>query len=92
MPFVAAFPHQRQEAFFEGHRRGFEALGGVPRWAQYDNTKSAVKKILPSYDREENPAFLALRTHYVFEADFCTPRRPHENGLVENLVGFVRRN
>lgn len=30
MPFVIACPHQRQEAFFEGLRRAFEALGGVP--------------------------------------------------------------
>jgi len=30
LPFVMAFPHQRQEAFFEGHVAAFTWLGGVP--------------------------------------------------------------
>jgi transposase len=92
MPFVIAFRHQRQEAFFEGHRCALETLGGVTRRAIYDNTKITVKKILEGYNQEENPAFLAFRTHYLLEADYCTPHRAHEKGLVENLVGFARRN
>jgi len=41
-PFVTAFPNQKEEAFLEGHRCGFEFFGGVPRRAIYDNTKNAL--------------------------------------------------
>ncbi|MBO8129874.1 MAG: IS21 family transposase [Peptococcaceae bacterium] len=92
MPFVMAYVHQRQEAFHDAHHWAFEHLGGIPLRLIYDNTKVAVKKILPGPDREEQASFLALRTPYVFEADFCNPSRPHEKGIVENLVGFARRN
>jgi len=33
--FVVAFPHERSEAFYEGHRRAFEFFGGVPSDAYY---------------------------------------------------------
>ncbi|NLW55205.1 MAG: hypothetical protein GX050_01055 [Firmicutes bacterium] len=36
--------------------------------------------------------FRALRAHYAFQADFCNPGEVHEKGLVENLVGYIRRN
>ena len=39
--FVAAFPFQKQEAFFEGHIRAFHFFGGVPRRITYDNLKTA---------------------------------------------------
>lgn len=35
--FVMAFPHQRQEAFFEGHVHAFDWFGGVPLTITYDN-------------------------------------------------------
>ncbi len=92
MPFVRAFPHQRQEAFFEGHRQGFEFLGGVPQRLTYDNLKPAVKRILEGHIREEQESFKSLRAHYLFESHFCTPAHGNEKGQVESLVGYVRRN
>jgi transposase len=91
-PFVMAFPNQREEAFLEGHRRGFEFFGGVPRRAIYDNTKNAVKVGWGKWVTEENPRFRALRAHYAFQADFCNPGAGHEKALVEGLVGYIRRN
>jgi len=91
-PFVTAVPTQAQEAFFEGHARAFAFLGGVPRELVYDNLKAAVKRILQGHDREEQAAFIAFRSHYLFESRFCTPRQGHEKGLVEGLVGYARRN
>lgn len=90
--FVCAFPHQRQEAFLEGQRRAFEFIGAVPHRIWYDNLKTAVHKILVGHRREEQPAFLAFRAHYLFESRFCTPGEGHEKGLIENLVGYARRN
>lgn len=92
MPFVMAFPHQRQEAFFEGIRRAFEALGGAPVRVIFDNLKQAVQKILEGKNRVEQEAFRCLRTHYLFESSFCNPASGNEKGSVENLVGFVKRN
>ena len=91
-PFVMALPNQAQEAFFEGHVRAFAFLGGVPSTLVYDNLKVAVKRILEGRNREEQAAFVALRSHYLFESRFCTPREAHEKGLVEGLVGYARRN
>jgi len=91
-PFVTALPTQAQEAFFEGHVRAFNFLGGVPHVLVYDNLKAAVQRILEGRDREEQAAFVAFRSHYLFESRFCTPHQAHEKGLVEGLVGYARRN
>ena len=92
--FVVAFPHEKSEAFYEGHARAFEAFGGVPRRIRYDNPKVAVQKILGPRERTEQTGFVALRSHYLFESLYCLPGRKgaHEKGGVENLVGYCRRN
>ncbi len=90
--FAHAYPHERMEAFLDGHRQGFEWLGGVPRSCLYDNLKSAVLRILAGPEREEQKSFIALRSHYLFESSFCRAGHGNEKGAVENLVGYVRRN
>lgn len=90
--FAMAFPTQRQEAFFAGHVEAFRYFGGVPQRLSYDNLKTAVLRILEGRNREEQTAFIALRSHYLFESHFCTPGQGHEKGGVEHGVGYVRRN
>ena len=90
--FVMAFPSQNQESFLEGHVQAFRFFGAVPRRITYDNLKTAVKKILEGHTREEQQTFVACRSHYLFEAFFCTPGQGHEKGGVENGVGYTRRN
>ena len=92
IPFIVASPNQQQEALFEGHRKAFDFFGGVPRTIWYDRMSQAVKKALPGHRPEEQEAFIAFRSHYLFESRFCNPREAHEKGLVENLVGYSRRN
>jgi hypothetical protein len=58
----------------------------------YDNLKVAVKRILEGHNREEQAAFIAFRSHYLFESRFCNPGQAHEKGLTEGLVGYARRN
>lgn len=91
-PFVLALPTQAQESFFEGHVQAFGFFGGVPQTLVYDNLKVAVKRILEGHNREEQAAFIGLRSHYLFDSRFCTPAQGHEKGLVEGLVGYMRRN
>ena len=93
-PFVMAFPTERQEAFFAGHATAFGVIGGVPRRITYDNLPTAVQRVLTGGRREEQREFTAFRSHYLFESSFCRPGKEgaHEKGLVENLVGYARRN
>jgi transposase len=90
--FIAAFPTQGREAFFAGQIDSFNELGGVPRLITYDNLSSAVKKVLGGTRREEQKEFVAFRSHYLFESNYCSPGEAHEKGLIENLVGYARRN
>ena len=90
--FCCVFPRECSETFLEGHRRAFEFFGGVPRRIVYDNTKTAVAKIVGKRKRELTRDFLRLQSHYLFDSHFCLVRRPNEKGQVEGLVGFTRRN
>jgi transposase len=90
--FVMAFPSQEQTAFFEGHVQAFHYLGGVPHRLTYDNLKAAVQRVLVGRNRQEQASFIAFRSHYLFESNFCTPGAGHEKGSVEHGVGYARRN
>jgi hypothetical protein len=59
---------------------------------RYDNLKPAVHKILRGKNRQEQAAWVAFRSHFLFESEYVTPGRGQEKGGVENLVGYVRRN
>jgi transposase len=91
-PFVMAFPTQRQEAFFEGQHQAFSWFQGVPSRISYDNLTLAVQKVFRGRNRQEQQAFIAFRSHYLFESHFAMPHHPQEQGRVESLVGYMRRN
>lgn len=90
--FHRAYPHATQQAFLEAHELAFAHFGGVFRVLRYDNLKSAVKKILRGHQREETARFIAFRSHWGFESEFCTPGEGHEKGGVEGESGQFRRN
>ena len=90
--FHCAFPHCSQQAFLEAHELGFAYFVGVFKTLRYDNLKSAVKKILRGHQREETTRFIACRSHWGFQSEFCTPGEGHEKGGVEGEGGYFRRN
>jgi hypothetical protein len=90
--FHRAYHRVTQQAFLEAHEHAFHYFQGVFRVLRYDNLKSAVKKILRGHRREETARFIAFRSHWRFESEFCTPEEPHEKGGIENEVGYFRRN
>ena len=95
--FAMTFPTQRQESFFWGHVQAFAYFAGVPRRISYDNLGTAVKLVFEKTGRVGRPrkevqAFVAFRSHYLFESHFCTPGQGHEKGQVEHGVGYSRRN
>jgi transposase len=90
--FVHAYRTERQEAFFDGMVRAFRVIGGIPNQITFDNPKTLVKRVFRGHAREEHPAFIAFRSHYLFGGNFCNPAKGNEKGHVEGLVGCVRRN
>lgn len=90
--FHRAYLHATQQAFLEAHELAFAYFGGVFVRLRYDNLGSAVKRVLRGSHREETQRFLAFRSHWRYQAEFCTPGEGHEKGGVEGEVGTFRRN
>lgn len=90
--FIKAYPAQKQEMFFDGHVAAFHFFGGVPHQVWYDNLKAAVYKVLKGHNRQEQDAFVSLRSHHLFAAHFCNTQSGWEKGGVEGRVGYCRRN
>jgi transposase len=90
--FHRAYRRATQQAFLEAHEHAFEYFQGVFRVLRYDNLKAAVKKILRGFRREETARFIAFRSHWRFESEFCTPYEAHEKGGIEGEAGYFRRN
>lgn len=90
--FARLYPVMTQECFFDGHIRAFAYFEGVFEKVIYDNLKTAVKKVLKGRERIEQEAFTYFRSHYSYEAQFCSICKGSEKGGVEGSVGYVRRN
>ncbi|MGH3933442.1 MAG: IS21 family transposase, partial [Pseudonocardiaceae bacterium] len=89
-----AFATQSQEAFLEGHVAAFDVLGGVPVvHVRYDNLKAAVSRVLSGRNRLESARWVTFRSHYGFDAFYCTPGPDgaHEKGGAEGEGGRFRR-
>jgi len=90
--FHRAYWRATQQAFFEAHERAFDYFGGVFQKLRYDNLSSAVRRIMKGHERGQTERFITFRSHWKFEADFCTPGEGHEKGGVEGEAGYFRRN
>ena len=90
--FVKAYPAETTEAFLDGHVSAVAFLGGMPQSILYDNTKLAVARILGDGRRQRTRAFTELQSHYLFEDRFGRPGKGNDQGKVEGMVGYVRRN
>ena len=90
-PMVLAYRRQNEESFLDALIQVFQYFGGVPRRVIFDNGKVAVKDGFDAHARKQ-AGYAALAAHYGFEAVFCNPASGNEKGLVEGLVGYIRRN
>ena len=88
---VPACRRQNEESFLEVLVRAFQYFGGVPRQVIFDNGKAAVKDGFGAHARKQS-GYAALSVYYSFEAIFCNPASENEKGLVEGLIGYIRRN
>jgi transposase len=89
--YCMAFYRQNQESFLEAQISGFEHFDGVPKRIIFDNARVAVKEGFGVHAKIQD-RYKALSAHYAFQCEFCNVASGHEKGLVEGLVGWVRRN
>ena len=89
--FVQLFYTQNLESFLEAQQRMFDYLGGVPNRLISDNAKVAVREGFGKHAIATD-GYAAFAAHYAFQTDFCNIASGNEKGLVENLVGYSRRN
>lgn len=64
----------------------------MPRRGLYDNLRSAVDKVGRGKERTVNARFLAMVSHYLFEAEFCDPSAGWEKGQIEKNVQGARHS
>jgi len=87
--FLRFYLGAHMENFLRGHVAAFEAWGGMPRVALYDNLKSAVLERQGTIIRF-NPTLLALAGHYRFEPRPVAVARGNEKGRVERAIRYIR--
>lgn len=89
--YCKAFYRPNEESFLEGQISGLDYYEGAPKRMIFDNAKVAVKEGFGLHAKVQD-RYKALAAHYAFQCDFCNIAAGHEKGLVEGLVGWVRRN
>jgi hypothetical protein len=90
--FAIALPSEKTEAILHGTMKAFEFFGCVPKELWWDNPKTVAKTILRGRDRQLNPNYQSLASHYNFEPLFCLPARGNEKPHVEGRVKWLKRN
>jgi transposase len=90
-PFVLALPFERTEAILEGMITAFAFFGAVPREVWWDNPRTVATLILVGRERQLQPRYAALASHYVFEPRFCMPARGNEKPDAEGTVKAVQK-
>ena len=89
--FVQVYKAANEETFLEAQQLMFVFFGGIPRRLIFDNAKVAVKEGFGIHAKPQDKYF-SFSAHYSFSLDFCNPASGNEKSLVENLVGYSRRN
>lgn len=90
-PFAIALPTERTEAILHGLVEALTFFGSVPRELWWDNPKTVATAILRGRQRQFNPRYLALASHYNFEPLCCMPGRGNEKPFAENRVKNLQR-
>ena len=89
--FVRFADNERAETTLAMLAECFEVLGGVPRTVLADRmgclkANVVADLVVPTAD------YVRFATHYGFRPDFCKGADPESKGIVENLVGYAKRD
>jgi transposase len=90
-PFAIALPDETCGSILHGMVCALEFFGCVPLQAWWDNPATVARAILRGRDRQLNPHYAALASHYRFAPMFCMPARGQEKGDVERTVFALQR-
>jgi len=92
-PFVRAFRHERQSAWFDGMEGAFRRFGGVPQEVLFDNARSLVDHHdAATREVRFNERLHAFADYWGFRLRACAPYRARTKGKDERGVGYVKRN
>lgn len=89
--FVRFAADEKAETTFAMLAECFEALGGVPKVVLADRM-GCLKGAVVANIVVPTPAYVRFATHYRFRPDFCEGADPESKGMVENLVGYAKRD
>lgn len=92
MMYVEFTVSQTMEHFLGCHQNAFHFFGSVPQKIMVDNLKSAVLKRAVGKAPVFNPRYLDFAEHYGFTIVPCNVGKGNEKGIVENGVGYVKKN
>jgi transposase len=92
-PFVRAFRHERQSAWFDGMEGAFQRFGGVPQEVLFDNARALVDyHDAATREVRFNDHLQAFARYWRFHPRACAPYRARTKGKDERGVGYVKRN
>jgi transposase len=90
--YVEFILSERQEHFLSCLQNGFHYFAGVTGRVIVDNCKCAVTSHMTGEQAVFNSRFLDFAGHYGFRPVACNPYSPHEKGIVENAVGYLKKS
>ena len=92
-PFVRAFRHEQQSAWFDGMEGAFQRFGGVPQEVVFDNARALVDHHdAATREVRFNERLHAFARYWGFRPWACAPYRARTKGKDERGVGYVKRN
>ncbi len=89
--FVRFAADERSEATLSMLAECLEELGGVPKVVLSDRM-GCLKGAVVAGVVVPTPDYVRFATHYGFRPDFCEGADPESKGIVENLVGYAKRD
>jgi len=92
MMYVEFTVLQTMEHWLGCHQNAFEFFGAVPQKIMVDNLKSAVLNRTVGQAPVFNPKYVEFADYYGFAIVPCNVGKGNEKGIVENAVGYVKKN
>ena len=89
--FVRFADNERADTTMRLLAECFQALGGVPKVVLADRM-GCLKGGVVADVVVPTPDYVRFATHYRFRPDFCHAKDPESKGIVENLVGYAKRD
>ncbi len=89
--FVRFADNERADTTMRLLAECFEVIGGVPKVVLTDRM-GCVKGGVVADVVIPTPDYVRFAAHYRFRPDFCQARDPQSKGIVENLVGYAKRD